>query len=179
MTFVLNPAGDKQWDWDGYKASTVTAAVGNGLGGFASPVAASLAARFSGRWATGVQKGTTVVWGIGSGYVGMYAGNAYFDRPVSYGDVVYYGVANGLIAYAFPAPHVGSLGSFGRMERPVGWGGYPKSYDVGFVAEGSLVWYPYVTAGWAGSADMFKVFIVDDAIHKIPIRYTFLDGDLS
>ncbi|MDO5750726.1 MAG: hypothetical protein Q4P78_05920 [Rothia sp. (in: high G+C Gram-positive bacteria)] len=167
VIFVLNPDSGKQWDWEGYKASTVTAAVGNGLGGFASPVAGSLSARFSGRWAAGVEKGTAVVWGIGSGYAGIYAGNAYFGRSVSYGDVVYYGVANGLIAYAFPAPHVGSLSSFSQMGRPVGWGGYPKSYSVGFVSDGSLVLYPYVTAGWAGLSDYGKTVFVDAYINNV------------
>ena len=184
VTFVLNPADDKQWDWDGYKAGTVTAAVGNGLGGFASPVAGSLAARFSGR---GVGFRRSVIeysWAVGSGYTGMYVGNAYFGRPVSYGDVAYYGLAN--VGIAWSSGYVsgmlarssgrdpmgagrGSLGSFGRMGRPLGWGGYPKDYR-GVVAseyEWGLRWYPYIGASWAGGADFVKTNMVDYYISDI------------
>ena len=83
--------------------SEVTAAVGNGLGGFGSGVAGVVTGRINPVLVRARVVGGVVEysWAVGSGYVGLFVGAGVSGSGVSWGSVVYYGgfnMANNYIA---------------------------------------------------------------------------------
>ena len=119
--------------------SEVTAAVGNGLGGFGSGVAGVVTGRINPVLVRARVVGGVVEysWAVGSGYVGLFVGAGVSGSGVSWGSVVYYGgfnMANNYIASRLP---------------------------------GSGVYItPIKSAVLAGSSDVIKTYYIDPNIGK-------------
>ena len=107
VSFALTPEEVRVWDWKAFWGSEVTAAVGNGLGGFGSGVAGFVMRRGDVgllRWRV-VGGVVEYSWAVGSGYVGLFVGAGVSESSVSWGTVVYYGgfnIANNYIFQFLP-----------------------------------------------------------------------------
>ena len=96
VSFALTPEEVRAWDWRAFWGSEVTAAVGNGLGGFGSGVAGVVTGRMNPVLVRARVVGGVVEysWAVGSGYVGLFVGAGVSESSVSWGSVVYYGGFN-------------------------------------------------------------------------------------
>ncbi|MDO5750724.1 MAG: hypothetical protein Q4P78_05910 [Rothia sp. (in: high G+C Gram-positive bacteria)] len=167
VSYALTPEEVRVWDWNAFVGSEVTAAVGNGLGGYGSGVARFVTRRGEPgvlRWrvANGVVEYS---WAVGAGYAGLFAGAGVSGSGVSWGTVVYYGgfnIANNYIASKlnFRSPYVQKVPGLRRVS--------PVYLE------------PLATAGLAGGSDIVKTY-ADFNIYPLVISYlhtNFSTGDL-